>query len=174
LLTGLSFVGYAMPEIAHGFNDLWFVKNFRMGFKICLWSLKPQRRNFMSRKISLGLFFTVLFGLVATTSVFASIPPQGRWASGGNGVIHLLYFPEGWHITIFSGTNRVGHVVATSYNLSQIGGYYIRFTMNNRRFVLRYLHGTLEILDGWQTLPAGTGGRFRIDEHWQPGFVPQH
>jgi len=117
----------------------------------------------MVRKFFLVLFFATLFGLITTASAFASRPPRdGIWESSGGGSIVLVYMSSYWSVDLFDNRgNMVGSLTTTDYNSAPSNGYFIRFSLDGRRIVLRY-RGNLEVIQGH--LPRGVGSLFRLTQ----------
>ena len=117
------------------------------------------------RKLSLVLFFSVLFGAITVISVFATPPPNGRYYATGNAgeasvMIHFVPARQLWEVNVIDRNgNRVGSYETSDYtDRGSEGTYFIRFG----GIVLRYSHtnGFLEVNSG--NLPAGVGSRFRL------------
>jgi len=129
----------------------------------------------MLRKISLILGFALLFGLFATTSVFAQVPaglagqtvwvnptnpPQGRIRVTS---IWLQYdrIPEEWMITLWTGNDNVRvrgktDTLRSDFNRNHV---VIFFTYQNQHWYAIFYNGILEVRDG--TGGASGTTRFR-------------
>jgi hypothetical protein len=127
------------------------------------------RSCFMKKKISMVLFFTILFGLISAVSVFAAPPPNGRYMAVGNygeSSIMIYYMPysQKWEVTVF---NRGGDIVCSAETTDFSDGgttgstYYIRFNYNGNRIVLEYSHVNKLLKINSGNLP-GVGGTFSL------------
>jgi len=105
----------------------------------------------MSKKVSLVLFFVVLFGLVATTSVFAR-PRPGIWdnTAAHFGYSHIMLNPFTsfgtlhWIVELTDRNGRTFSYTTSDVRVMQNGNYIINFTHPHRgRVNLNYSRGSL-------------------------------
>jgi hypothetical protein len=121
----------------------------------------------MKRKVSIVLFFVLLFGLISAVSVFAAPPPNGKYMSGygeAGIMIHYMPYSQKWEVTVFDKSGDIVCSVETT-DVSDGGStgssYYIQFNYNGSRIVLEYSHVNKLLKINSGNLP-GVGGSLSL------------